>query len=155
MVSAGARLDRLPMGGFHRRLLRLIALGMFFDTFDNAMMAGVLASLVAGGTSTMALNARYISVSFFGLTIGAALAGLMGDRWGRRFAYQFNLLLFGFMCLVTRLGTQLRKNSSAQTSRYSSRVFGNSAFSRSISAARRPSSGRTSDIGAVSMKFSK
>jgi putative MFS transporter len=101
MVSAGARLDRLPMGGFHRRLLRLIALGMFFDTFDNAMMAGVLASLVAGGTSTMALNARYISVSFFGLTIGAALAGLMGDRWGRRFAYQFNLLLFGFMCLVS------------------------------------------------------
>jgi MFS transporter, putative metabolite:H+ symporter len=101
MVNAGARLDRLPMSGFHRRLLRLIALGMFFDTFDNAMMAGVLASLVASGTSTFALNAQYISVSFFGLTIGAALAGLMGDRWGRRFAYQFNLLLFGFMCLVS------------------------------------------------------
>jgi putative MFS transporter len=101
MVNAGARLDRLPMSRFHRRLLGLIALGMFFDTFDNAMMAGVLASLVAGGASTFAMNAQYISVSFFGLTIGAALAGLMGDRWGRRFAYQFNLLLFGGMCLVS------------------------------------------------------
>jgi putative MFS transporter len=101
VVNAGARLDRLPMSPFHWRLLRLVAMGMFFDTFDNAMMASVLGTLVANGTSTLALNARYISVSFFGLTAGAALAGLMGDRWGRRFAYQFNLLLFGGMCLVS------------------------------------------------------
>lgn len=100
-VNAAARLDRLPMSSFHWRLLGLIALGMFFDTFDNAMMAGVLAALVGRGASTVALNARYISVSFLGLTIGAALAGLMGDRWGRRFAYQFNLLLFGGMCLIS------------------------------------------------------
>jgi putative MFS transporter len=100
-VNAGPRLDRLPMSRFHRRILSLVALGMFFDTFDNAMMAGVLATLVANGTSTFALNAQYISVSFFGLTVGAAMAGLMGDRWGRRFAYQFNLLLFGGMCLIS------------------------------------------------------
>ena len=69
-VNAGARLDRLPLGRFHRRLLTLIALGMFFDSFDNAMMASVLAALVGHGDSTVALNARYISVSFLGLTIG-------------------------------------------------------------------------------------
>jgi putative MFS transporter len=100
-LHVGARLDRLPMSPFHTRLLRLVALGMFFDSFDNAMMASVLGSLVANGTSSFALNAKYISVSFFGLTVGAAMAGLMGDRWGRRFAYQFNLLLFGSMCLVS------------------------------------------------------
>jgi putative MFS transporter len=100
-VNAGARLDRLPMSPFHWRLLRLVALGMFFDSFDNAMMASVLGTLVANGTSSFALNAKYISVSFFGLTAGAAMAGLMGDKWGRRFAYQFNLLLFGSMCLVS------------------------------------------------------
>ena len=80
-VNAGARLDRLPVALFHRRLLRLVALGMFFDFFDNAMMASVLGALVATGTSSFALNAQYISVSFFGLTVGAAMAGLMGDRW--------------------------------------------------------------------------
>jgi putative MFS transporter len=100
-VNAGPRLDRLPMSRFHKRILTLVALGMFFDSFDNAMMAGVLGTLVASGTSSLALNAQYISVSFIGLTIGAAMAGLMGDRWGRRFAYQFNLLLFGSMCLVS------------------------------------------------------
>lgn len=106
-VNAAARLDRLPMGPFHRRLLTLVALGMFFDTFDNSMMAGVLATLVAQGVSSLALNAQYISISFLGLTIGAGLAGLMGDRWGRRFAYQFNLLLFGGMCLISAVAPSM------------------------------------------------
>src|SRR5215475_958720 len=94
-ANAAARLDRLRIGPFHRRVLRLVGLGMFFDSFDNAMMSGVLAALVASGMSTMARNATFISASFIGLTIGAATAGLVGDRLGRRFAYQFNLLIFG------------------------------------------------------------
>ena len=71
------------------------------------MMAGVLAALVAGGTSTMALNATFISVTFLGLTIGAATAGLLGDRLGRRFAYQFNLLIFGGACLVASVAPSM------------------------------------------------
>jgi putative MFS transporter len=99
-VNAAARLDRLPLGPFHRRVLRLIGVGIFFDGFDMSMMASVLAALVAGGWSNMGLNASFISATFVGLTIGAALAGLLGDRLGRRFAYQFNLLIFGAMCLI-------------------------------------------------------
>jgi putative MFS transporter len=98
--SPSIRLDRLPIGPFHWRVLRLVGAGMFFDSFDNSMMGGVLAALVGSGWSNMALNARFISATFLGLTIGAALAGLAGDRLGRRFAYQFNLLLFGAMCLL-------------------------------------------------------
>ncbi len=89
------------MGPFHWRVLRLVALGMFFDTFDNSMAAGILASLVQSGWSTLALNAHFISATFVGLSIGAALAGFLGDKFGRRFAYQFNLLVFGSMCLVS------------------------------------------------------
>jgi len=106
-VNAAARLDRLPIGPFHWRVLRLVGAGMFFDSFDNSMMAGVLAALVGSGWSNMALNARFISVTFFGLTVGAALAGLAGDRLGRRFAYQFNLLLFGVMCLAASLAPSM------------------------------------------------
>ncbi len=99
-VNAAARLDRVPMGPFHWRVLRLVALGMFFDTFDNSLAAGILASLVQSGWSTLALNAHFISVTFVGLSVGAAMAGVLGDRFGRRFAYQFNLLLFGGMALA-------------------------------------------------------
>jgi putative MFS transporter len=106
-INAAARLDRLPIGPFHRRTLRLIGLGMFFDSFDNSMMASVLAALVASGMSTMALNATFISATFIGLTIGAATAGLLGDRLGRRFAYQFNLLIFGSTCLLASLAPSM------------------------------------------------
>jgi putative MFS transporter len=106
-VNAAARLDRLPIGPFHWRVLRLVGAGMFFDSFDNSMMGGVLAALVGSGWSNMALNARFISATFIGLTIGAALAGLAGDRLGRRFAYQFNLLLFGVMCLVASVAPSM------------------------------------------------
>ena len=41
-VNAGARLDRLPMSGFHRRILWLIGIGMFFDGFDIYIMSTVL-----------------------------------------------------------------------------------------------------------------
>ena len=70
------------VGLFHRRVLRLVGMGMFFDSFDNSMMAGVLAALVGSGMSTLALNATFISATFLGLTVGAATAGLLGDRLG-------------------------------------------------------------------------
>jgi MFS transporter, putative metabolite:H+ symporter len=107
-VNAAARLDRLPIGPFHRRVLWLVGLGMFFDSFDNSMMAGVLAAMVAGGWSTMGHNASFISATFLGLTIGAGAAGLLGDRLGRRFAYQFNLLIFGLMCLLASVAPSMR-----------------------------------------------
>jgi putative MFS transporter len=106
-VNAAGRLDRLPIGPFHWRVLHLVGAGMFFDSFDNSMMGGVLAALVASGWSDMAANARFISATFIGLTIGAALAGLAGDRFGRRFAYQFNLLLFGAMSLLASLAPSM------------------------------------------------
>jgi putative MFS transporter len=100
-VNAAARLDRLPMGAFHWRILSLIGLGMFFDGFDNQMAAGVLGTLVKEGWSTMEMNAHYISISFAGLATGAMMTGFLGDRFGRKFAYQFNLAIFGVMCILS------------------------------------------------------
>jgi putative MFS transporter len=107
-VNAAARLDRLPVSSFHRRVLWLIGLGMFFDGFDISMMGVVLASLVASGWSNMGLNGNFISATFIGMTIGAAMAGILGDRLGRRFAYQFNLLIFGGMCLAASVAPSMQ-----------------------------------------------
>ncbi len=100
-VNAGARLDRLPIGSFHTRVLWLVGLGMFFDSFDNTLSSSVLASMLKSGWSTLQLNSIFMSATFVGLTIGAALAGWLSDRFGRRFAYQFNLAIFGGMALVS------------------------------------------------------
>lgn len=74
---------------------------------DIGLMSGVLAVLVSSGWSNMRLNASFISATFIGLTIGAALAGLVGDRFGRRFAYQFNLLIFGGACLAASVAPSM------------------------------------------------
>ncbi len=100
MVNAGARLDRLPVSRFHYRLLSLIAGGMFLDAFEIYLQGSVLATLVASGWSTPAMNANFISSTFAGMVIGAWFAGIFGDRFGRRAAYQVNLLLFGLASLA-------------------------------------------------------
>ena len=41
-VNAGGRLDRLPIGPFHRRIMMLIGIGMFFDGFDIYLAGTVL-----------------------------------------------------------------------------------------------------------------
>jgi putative MFS transporter len=99
-VGIAARLDRLPILPFHRRLLWLIGAGMFFDSFDIYLAGSVLGALVHDGWSTVPLNARFISVTFIGMVIGAAGAGWLGDRYGRRFTYQFNLAIFGAASLA-------------------------------------------------------
>jgi putative MFS transporter len=106
-VHAGARLDRLPFGPFHWRVLRLIGLGIFFDGFDNSMGPSVLAALTKGGWSDMATSANFISVTFAGLALGAFLSGVLGDRLGRRFAYQFNLAIFGVTCLLSAVAPSM------------------------------------------------
>ncbi len=99
-MSAAARLDRLPILPFHRRLLWLIGAGMFFDSFDIYLAGSVLGELVHNGWSSVPLNARFISSTFVGMVIGAAGAGWLGDRFGRKFTYQFNLAIFGLASLA-------------------------------------------------------
>jgi MFS transporter, putative metabolite:H+ symporter len=99
-ANAGARLDRLPISKFHVRMLFLVGGGMFFDAFEINLAAGVLGSLMQSGWSTMAQNAQFMSATFAGMVLGAWTAGMLGDRFGRRFTYQTNLLIFGLASLA-------------------------------------------------------
>ena len=99
-IEAGARLDRLPVGSFHRRVLWLIGLGMFLDACDIYLAGGVLGALVKEGWSTLDLNAAFMSATFLGMLAGTFFAGFLGDRYGRRVTYQVNLLIFGLASLA-------------------------------------------------------
>jgi MFS transporter, putative metabolite:H+ symporter len=93
-ANAGPRLDRLPISAFHYRVLLIIGAGMFLDIFELTLASGVLGAVVREGWSDLAHNARFISVTFLGMVIGAWSAGIFGDRYGRKACYQVNLLLF-------------------------------------------------------------
>jgi len=99
-VNAGARLDRLPMSRFHRRIMWLIGIGMFFDGFDIYIASTVLGATLESGFSTIGQNALFVSITFLGMMIGSFGTGFLGDRFGRRFTYQANLALFGVASLA-------------------------------------------------------
>jgi putative MFS transporter len=99
-VNAGARLDRLPISPFHYRIFGLVGAGMFFDGYDLYVAGSVLASTVQSKFSTVPENLQFISLTFVGMTIGALVTGFVGDKFGRRFTYQINLLIFGLASLA-------------------------------------------------------
>ena len=99
-VNAGARLDRLPISSFHYRVFWLIGAGMFFDGYDLYVAGPVLGSAVQSGFSTLAQNGWFLSLTFIVMTLGSLIAGFLGDRYGRRFTYQFNLIIFGLASLA-------------------------------------------------------
>src|SRR6478735_1994390 len=99
-VNAGARLDRLPVSSFHYRIFWLVGAGMFFDGYDLYVAGGVLASAIQTKFSTVPQNLQFISLTFVGMTLGALITGFVGDKFGRRFTYQINLLIFGLASLA-------------------------------------------------------
>ena len=99
-VNTGARLDRLPISSFHYRIFWLIAAGMFLDGYDLYVAGPVLGAAVQSKFSTLSQNGWFLSLTFVGMTLGSLLAGFLGDRYGRRFTYQFNLMIFGLASLA-------------------------------------------------------
>ena len=99
-VNAGARLDRLPISPFHYRIFWLVGAGMFFDGYDLYVAGGVLASTIQTKFSTLPQNLQFHSLTFVGMTLGSFITGFVGDKMGRRFTYQINLLIFGLASLA-------------------------------------------------------
>ena len=108
-VNAGARLDRLPISSFHYRIFWLVGAGMFFDGYDLYVAGGVLASAIKSGFSTVTQNSQFLSLTFVGMTAGALITGFIGDKYGRRFTYQINLLIFGFASLAAAFAQDMNQ----------------------------------------------
>lgn len=88
-------LDTAPFTRQHYALLGLLGGGGFFDAFDIYLAGPLLADLVITGFSTVVANALFLSSTFFGILIGTLIGGVTGDRFGRKFTSQYNLLLYG------------------------------------------------------------
>ncbi len=106
-ISVGARLDRLPVTRLHRKVFNLIGVGMFFEGFDIYIAASVLGATYKTGFSTLEQNGFFISMTFVGMTLGALLTGFLGDRYGRQFTYQLNLIVFGAASLASAVATDM------------------------------------------------
>ena len=98
--TAAARLDRLPITRFHRKLFGLVGGGLFIDNFDIYVAGAVLGQLLSAGFSDLGQNATFVSATFAGMLIGTIGSGIIADRYGRRLTFQFNLAIFGLATLA-------------------------------------------------------
>jgi MFS transporter, putative metabolite:H+ symporter len=90
----GRRLDHLPVGPVHRRVVIAVGLGLFFEVYEIFLSSTIATALKTeyglGGTALQLLLAS----SFLGMFIGAAAFGRIADRIGRRRAFLYNLVWF-------------------------------------------------------------
>ncbi|KRN29837.1 MFS transporter [Liquorilactobacillus mali] len=82
------------------KIFVLVSAGMFLDAIDVYLASGVSSYLLETNWSTLKLNSIFLAVGFFGLFLGSVFAGVVGDFFGRKKAYQLNLIVFGSFTLI-------------------------------------------------------
>jgi MFS transporter, putative metabolite:H+ symporter len=95
MSTISQRIERLPVTPMLWRVLLLTGIGWLFDAMDQGMVAGVMAAIGKDWELTPADLGLLASASALGMAIGAAAAGMIADRWGRRTVITFTLVLYG------------------------------------------------------------
>src|SRR5690348_8514153 len=96
----GTALDEAKISPLHRRVIALIAGGYFFDVIDFTILGSLNHYIFKSGFPSPAEAAAIGSATIFGMFIGTAGQGELSDRFGRRFIYQFNLVLFGVFTIL-------------------------------------------------------
>jgi MFS transporter, putative metabolite:H+ symporter len=99
----GNALDEARISPLHRRVIGLIAAGYFFDVIDFVVFGSLVPLILQSKFATGPEVAAVGSAGVFGMFLGTAGQGEFSDRFGRRFIYQFNLLLFGIFTILGAL----------------------------------------------------
>ncbi len=99
-LSILRRVERLPFGRFHWRLLWMGGLGYTFDAMDGAMIAFILPAVRAQWALTSEQTGVLGSSAMVGYLFGAFFAGALGDLIGRRTVMMYALAIYSLATLV-------------------------------------------------------
>jgi MFS transporter, putative metabolite:H+ symporter len=93
-LTIAERIERLPLGRFHRRFIALVSLGNFFDLYDIFIVAYIGAALQQSGFLTLRQFTFFVAAGFLGMFVGTVVFGMGSDRMGRRGAFILLLLIY-------------------------------------------------------------
>lgn len=94
-VTVAARLDRLPMTGYQQMIFAVVATAWFFDSIDLGSLTFLLGSIKTEFNLSTAQAGLLSSMSFVGMFAGAAIAGMLADKLGRRSVFQISMIFWG------------------------------------------------------------
>ena len=95
-----ARIERLPLGKFHRRFITLVSLGNFFDLYDIFLVASIGAALQQFGFLSLKQFSFSVASGFLGMFFGTIFFGMGSDRVGRRVSFITLLLIYSVFTLA-------------------------------------------------------
>jgi AAHS family 4-hydroxybenzoate transporter-like MFS transporter len=104
-VDLGLALNHAPCGGYQRWVVFLAALTIIFDGIDNQLLGIVIPTLMREWGVARSAFAPLVSLGYLGMMIGGAIAGVAGDRVGRRTALLASVTVFGAMTLAAATAT--------------------------------------------------
>ena len=97
------RLENLPVGKFHYKLLIVTGLGWLFDSMDTGLISFVLPMLAKDWGLTPEQVGLVGSIGLFGMAIGAVMAGSLADKFGRKNIFSATVILYSIatgLCAV-------------------------------------------------------
>jgi MFS transporter, putative metabolite:H+ symporter len=99
-VSAMARLNRLPISSYHRRLTGILGFVFFFDHADINTLAFASPAIMKQWHISISTIAALVSATFMGMFAGATMGGWLSDRIGRKKALIYTTIWYaGFSFL--------------------------------------------------------
>ena len=102
-----ARLDRIPVWPYERRLLWVVGAGYFFAFFDIVTIsfaAPVIATQFHVSKATVTLS---VTSSLIGYIIGAFADSQIADRWGRRLSLALSVGVFSLGTVLAAVSTNV------------------------------------------------
>jgi AAHS family 4-hydroxybenzoate transporter-like MFS transporter len=99
-VDAGQLIDAGRGTSYQRWLVALTALTIAFDGIDNQLMGVAIPTVMREWNVPRSAFAPVISFGYLGMMAGGAIAGLVGDRFGRRTALLGSMFVFSVMTMA-------------------------------------------------------
>ena len=88
------RLEALPVGRFHYKLLLVTGLGWLFDSMDTGLIAFILPVLAKEWGLAPGQMGLIGSIGLIGMALGAVISGTVADRIGRKKVFTITVLLY-------------------------------------------------------------
>jgi len=103
MIHISSRIDRLPSTPMLKKILLLTGIGWMFDAMDQGMVAGVMADIKINWGLSIGQVGFLGSIGLLGMALGAALSGMVADKWGRRTVIMLTLIIYGVSSILSGL----------------------------------------------------
>ena len=103
----GTAIDEGRWTGYQKLILLLVGCAVIFDGFDNQSLGFAAPAIIRDWGISKEMLSPVMAIGQFGMMFGAALGGMIGDRFGRKAALVGSVLTFGVLTACIAISNSL------------------------------------------------